>query len=91
MWVGGHRHAPATFTPGEDPVPIVQEAGCAPGLVWIGAENLTPTGIRSPDLPACSKSLYQPCYPGPCSQLYLLNIHDIKEGQEGVWQAYLTD
>jgi len=23
--------------------------------------------------------------------LYLLNIHDIKEGQEGVWQAYLTD
>jgi len=32
------------FTPGKDPVPIVQEAGWAPGPVWTGAENLTPTG-----------------------------------------------
>ena len=37
------------FTPGKDPVPIVQEAGWAPGQVWQGAENLVPTGIRSPD------------------------------------------
>jgi len=27
--VGGQRHAPAAFTPGKDPVPIVQEA-CMP-------------------------------------------------------------
>ena len=27
------------FTPGNDPVPIVQEAGWAPGPVWKGAEN----------------------------------------------------
>jgi hypothetical protein len=33
------------FTPGKDPVPIVQEAGWAPGQVWTGAENLAPTGI----------------------------------------------
>ena len=46
------------FTPGKDPVPIVQEAGWALGLVWTGAENLTPTGIRSPDHPAHSQSLY---------------------------------
>ena len=65
MWVGGHRHAPATFTPGEDPVPIVQEAGCAPGLVWIGAENLAPTGIQSPDLLARSESLYRLSLRGP--------------------------
>jgi hypothetical protein len=32
-------------TPGKDPVPIVQEAGWAPGPVWTGAENLAPTGI----------------------------------------------
>jgi hypothetical protein len=44
MGVGGQRHAPAAFTPGKDPVPIVQEAGLAPGPVWIGAENLTPPG-----------------------------------------------
>ena len=33
------------FTPGKDPVPIVQEAGWAPGLVWTGAENLAPPGF----------------------------------------------
>jgi hypothetical protein len=27
MGVGGQHHAPAAFTPGKDPVPIVQEAG----------------------------------------------------------------
>jgi hypothetical protein len=52
MGVGGKRHAPAAFTPGKEPVSIVQEAGWAAGPVWIGAENLAPTGIRSPDLPA---------------------------------------
>jgi hypothetical protein len=46
------------FTPGKDPVPTVQEAGLAPGTVWTGAENLTPTRIQSPDHPAHSQSLY---------------------------------
>jgi hypothetical protein len=45
------------FTPGKEPVPIVQEAGWAPGPVWTGAENLAPTGIRSPDRPARSESI----------------------------------
>jgi hypothetical protein len=35
------------FTPGKDPVPIVQEAGWVPGPVWTGTENLVDTGIRS--------------------------------------------
>jgi len=30
------------FTPGKDPVRIVQEAGWAPGPVWTGAEYLAP-------------------------------------------------
>ena len=34
------------FIPGKDPVPIVQEAGWAPGPVWTGAENLAPTGFN---------------------------------------------
>jgi len=49
------------FTPGKDPVPIVREAGWAPGPVWTGAENLAPTGIRSPDLPV--RSQYSCCNP----------------------------
>jgi hypothetical protein len=50
-------------TPGKDPVPIVQEAGWAPGPVWKGEENLAPTGIRSPDRPVRSQSLYRMSYP----------------------------
>jgi hypothetical protein len=65
MGVGGQRHAPAAFTPGKDPLPIVQEAGWAPGPVWIGAENFAATGIRFPDLPFRSESLYRLSYPGP--------------------------
>jgi hypothetical protein len=37
---------PDRFTPGKDPVPIVQEAGWAPGLIWTCAKNLAPTGIH---------------------------------------------
>ena len=33
------------FTPGKDPVPIVQEAGWAPRSIWTGAENLGPLGF----------------------------------------------
>ena len=51
------------FTPGKDPVPIVQEAGWAPGPVWTGAEKLAPTGIRSTDRPVRSQSLYRLSYP----------------------------
>jgi len=47
-----------TLAPGKDLVPIVQEVGWASGPVWIGAENLAPTGIRSLDRPACGQSLY---------------------------------
>ena len=57
------------FTPGKDPVPIVQEAGWAPGPVWTGAENLAPTGIRSPDRPARSQSLYRLSYPAHFSDV----------------------
>ena len=48
-----------------DTVPIAQEAGWAPGPVWTGAENLGPTGIRSPDRPNCTELLYRLRYPNP--------------------------
>jgi hypothetical protein len=64
MGVGGQHHAPAAFTPGKHKVPIALEAGWASGPVWIGAENLALTGIRSPDLPPRSESLYRLSYSG---------------------------
>jgi hypothetical protein len=54
------------FTPRErDPVPILEEAGWAPGPVWTDAENPAPNGIRSPERPVRSESLYRLRYPGP--------------------------
>ena len=55
---------PGRFNSGKDKVPIVWGAGWVPGLVWTGAENLVPTGIRSPDRPTRSQSLYRLSYPG---------------------------
>jgi hypothetical protein len=52
---------PSRFTPGKDPVPIVQEAGWALQPVWTGAENLASSRIRSPDRPARSQSLVNEC------------------------------
>jgi hypothetical protein len=45
-WVVSFTPRPL-FTSGKEPVPIVQEAGRAPGPVWKVTENLAPTGIRS--------------------------------------------
>jgi hypothetical protein len=66
-------------TPGKDPVPIVQEAGWAPGLVWTGAENVAPAETRSPDRPARSLTeLY----------VYLWQFHvwyDFVSWETGFW------
>ena len=56
MWVGGQPHASSASTLRKEPVPIVQEAGWAPGPVWTGAKNLSSARIRSPDRPARSQS-----------------------------------
>jgi hypothetical protein len=63
------------FAPRKDLVPIVQEAGWAPGLVWTGVENLTPTRIWSPDRPDHSQLLYQLRYPAHNLQLCSLINH----------------
>jgi len=64
MGVGVQRHAPAAVLREADPASTVQKAGWTPGTVWTGAENLDNTGIRSPDCPARSESLYRLSYPG---------------------------
>ena len=50
------------FIPGKDPVPILQEAGWAPGPVWTGGKS-HPHRDSIPDRPARSQSLYRPSYP----------------------------
>ena len=53
------------YSQNKDPVPIVHEAGWAPGPVWTGAENPPRTGIETQDRPARSESQYRPSCPGP--------------------------
>jgi len=50
------------FTPGKDPVPILQEAGWAPGQVWTGGKS-RPHRDSILDRPARSQSLYRLSYP----------------------------
>ena len=50
------------FTPGKEPVPILQEAGWAPGPVWTGGKS-RPLQNSIPDRPAGSQSLYRQSYP----------------------------
>ena len=50
------------FTPGKDPVPILQEVGWAPGPVWTGGKS-RPHRDSIPDRPARSQSLYRLSYP----------------------------
>ena len=45
MQDGWSRPRPRRFTPGKDPVPIVEEVGWALELVWTGAENPALTEI----------------------------------------------
>ena len=50
------------FTPGKEPVPILQEAGWTPGPVWTGGKS-RPHWDSIPDCPARSQLLYQLSYP----------------------------
>jgi len=62
------------FTPGKDPVPILQETGwAAPGLVWTGGKS-RPHRDSIPDRPARSQSLYRLSYPTHTNYITLVNI-----------------
>ena len=65
MGVDGQRHTPAALPPVK--WPGTHCTGC-----WLdsrasldGTDNLSPTGIRSPNHPACSELLHRLSYTGP--------------------------
>ena len=69
------KATPRSLYPREkDAVHIVQESGWAPGPLRKGAENLAPTGIRFPDRPASSHSLWRLSYPDPPYMQYTIPI-----------------
>ena len=58
------------YTPGKDRIPILQEAGCAPGQVWKGGKA-RPHLDSIPDRPARSLSLYRLSYPA-YTEMYIV-------------------
>ena len=72
-WVSGQQHAPAAIYPRENPVPILQEAGCGPVSGWAGGKS-RPHRDLIPDRPPRSsvaiptelpvaQSIYRLSYP----------------------------
>ena len=62
------------FTSGQDPVPILQEDGWAPGPVWTGGKS-RPHRDSIPDRPARSQSPYRLSYRAHTQQfMFLLNV-----------------
>jgi len=59
-WVVSSTPRP-NFTPGKDPVPILQEAGWTPGPVWTGRKS-RPHRHLIPNLRTRSQSLYRLSY-----------------------------
>ena len=63
------------FTPGNEAVPTVQEAGWAPRLVMTGEKNIALAAIRSPCRPVRRQSLYWQSHPGPHHYYYYYHQH----------------
>ena len=73
------------FTPGKDPVPIVQEAGWDPGPVWTGGKS-RPHRNSIPDRPARSRSLYRLSYRAHPLQIYrTYNLSTLSSHMAHVW------
>ena len=63
--VEGQRHAPAALPPGKTRYPLYGRLGGPQGRSGRVRKISPTTGIRSPDRPARSESLYRLSYPGP--------------------------
>jgi hypothetical protein len=77
------------FTPGKDPVPILQEAGWAPGPVWTGAENLAPPGLDPRIVQPVAQSLYRLSYPAQIWKTRILIMANRSEPLNHVLLDYL--
>ena len=78
MGVSGQQNA--NFTPGKDPVPILQEAGWAPGPVWTGGKS-RPHRDSIPDRPARSSVAIPTELPSPCKSAVEYANREVQEHQ----------
>ena len=69
---------PPHFTPGKDPVPVLQEAGWAPGPVWTGGKSRPHR-----DSPARSQSLHRLSYPAHAN----VKVQNIFHGRNNITRS----
>jgi hypothetical protein len=69
MGVGGQSQPRPIYPLEKNRYPLYRELGKPPGPDCLGAENLAPTGVRTPDRRDRSQSLYQLSY----QNSYVLN------------------
>jgi hypothetical protein len=68
--VVGQRHDPASLPPGKTQYRLYRRQGGSQGRFGGVRQISPPTGIRFPDRPARSESLYLLSYPGPFKPMY---------------------
>jgi len=85
-WVVSSTSRPH-FTPGKGPVPILQEAGWAPGPVWRGGKS-RPHRDSIPDRPARSQPLYQLSYPAHVQRILHTHTHTHTHTHRGCQTTY---
>jgi len=77
MRVGGQCHSPAALPPEKNQYPLYRRSGGPPGPIWTGAENLSPTGIRSRTVQPVASRYTDWAIPTPyfqSNQRYLLYV-----------------
>jgi len=86
-----HKEDYMFITLGKDLVPIVYGARWATGPVWTDAENLAPTGIRSPYRPVRSEKVYGLSYPSPHGLCVCVYIYILWAGRSGIESRWGRD
>ena len=82
MGVGGQHHAPAALPPGRTRYPLYMRLGGPQGRSGRVRKISPTTGIRSPDHPVRSESLYRLSHPGPHKKCVHILIQ--KPKREGI-------
>jgi hypothetical protein len=76
-----------SLPPEKSRYPLYRRLDGPPRPVWTGAENLAPTGIRSPDRPARSQSLYRLRYPAHIWQRAVSEIWCVFKKNSALYHA----
>jgi hypothetical protein len=90
MGMGVERNDPAALPRERYPVPILPEAGWVSGLVWMGAENIASTWIRSQHRSVRNESLYQVSPPGALDRNWQINPLKLWECKPHIWTVRET-